>query len=92
MATAIDASVLDAVSRRAGELMLGEAGVAHLRREWPGIHFTLCSDDDVPARLNPVREGDGFKLYLVSNLSHCVSFTNQLEAASGIVLATAEAD
>jgi hypothetical protein len=92
MAAMIDTDLLTAVARRAGELMLNEASVAHLRREWPGIHFTLCSDDDVPARLNPVREGNGFKLYLVSNLSHCVSFTNQLEAASGIVLATDEAD
>ena len=92
MAAAIDASLLDAVARRAGELMLNEASVAHLRREWPGVHFTLCSEDDVPARLNPAYQRDGFNLDLVSNASHCVGFTNHLEAASGIVLATLEPD
>lgn len=92
MPAAIDASLLDAVARRAGELMLNEASIAHLRREWPNIHFTLCSEDDVPARLNPACQGEGFNLYLVSNASHCINFTNQLEAASGIVLATVEPD
>jgi hypothetical protein len=92
MAAMIDTDLLTAVARRAGELMLNEASVAHLRREWPGIHFTLCSDDDVPARLSPAHEGDGFNLYLVSNATHCVGFTNQLEAASGIVLATVDTD
>jgi hypothetical protein len=86
-AIAINADLLAAVAARASELELSEASVAHLRRERPGIHFTFCGEEDVPARLNPFLEGEGFHLYLVSNAEHCVAFTSQLEAATGIVLA-----
>ncbi len=89
---AIDSELLAAVATRAAELDLSEASVGHLRREWPGIHFTFCGDDDVPARLNPVLEGDGFNLYLVSNADHCVAFTSEPEAATGIVLAAVSDD
>jgi hypothetical protein len=88
----LDANVLNAVAARAAELDLSEAGIAHLRREWPGVHFTFCGEDDVPARLNPFLEGEGFHLYLVSNADHCVAFTSQLEAATGIVLAAVSED
>lgn len=91
-AVAISADTLAAVAARASELELSEASVSHLRREWPGIHFTFCGEDDVPARLNPVLEGQGFNLYLVNNADHCVAFTSQLEAATGIVLATVSED
>jgi hypothetical protein len=83
----LDADLLAAVAARAAELELSEASVGHLRREWPGVHFTFCGEEDVPARLNPVLEGQGFNLYLVNNADHCVAFTSQLEAATGIVLA-----
>jgi len=86
----LDANTLAAVAARATELDLSDASIAHLRREWPGIHFTFCGEDDVPARMNPVLEGPGFNLYLVSNAEHCVAFTSQLEAATGIVLATVD--
>jgi len=36
---------------------LSEATLRTLRRNWSDPHFTLCSDDDVPARLTPVVEG-----------------------------------
>lgn len=65
-----------------------EAGIATLRQTWPDIHFTYCSEDDVPARLTPVAEGEGFAVYLVSGAQHCVGFTNHLEAATGLVLAS----
>lgn len=86
-AVTINAATLAAVAARAAELDLSEASVGHLRREWPGVHFTFCGEEDVPARLNPVLEGQGFNLYLVNNADHCVAFTSQLEAATGIVLA-----
>ena len=91
MAT-LDADLLASVAARCAELDLSEASVGHLRREWPGIHFTFCGEDDVPARLNPVLEGQGFNLYLVSNADHCVAFTSQPEAATGIVLASVSED
>jgi len=91
-AVVINADILAAVAARAAELELSEASLGHLRREWPGIHFTFCSADDVPARLNPYLEGKDFHLFLVNNADHCVGFTNQLEAATGIVLATVSDD
>lgn len=89
---AFDSAFLNTVASRAAELDLSEANLAHLRREWPGIHFTFCDEDDVPARLSPFLEGQGFNLYLVNNADHCVAFTSQLEAATGIVLATVSED
>jgi hypothetical protein len=88
----IDADMFAAIAARTAELELSEASVGHLRREWPGVHFTYCGEDDVPARLNPVFEGRGFNLYLVNNADHCVAFTSQLEAATGIVLASVSED
>ena len=89
---ALDVDLLAAIAARAAELDLSEASVAHLRREWPGIHFTFCDDDDVPARMAPIHQGQGFKLYLVSNAEHCVAFTSEVEAATGIVLAAVSED
>jgi hypothetical protein len=66
---------------------LGETTVTALRQAWPGVHFTYCSEDDIPARLSPVAEGEGFGVYLVSGADHCVAFTDHLEAATGLVLA-----
>jgi len=71
---------------------LSEAAVIALRQAWPGVSFTYCSEDDVPARLKPAAEGDGFGIYLVSGAEHCVAFTDNLEAASGLVLAAQSED
>lgn len=83
----IDQATLQRIVARASELTLSESSVQHLRREWPGLHFTLCSEDDVPARLKPACTGDGFAVYFVSNASHCVAFTEDSNAATGVVLA-----
>jgi hypothetical protein len=66
---------------------LSEATLQTLRKDWPDLHFTLCSDDDIPARLTPAVEGKDFNLYLVSNAQHCIAFTTEPEAATGLVLA-----
>jgi hypothetical protein len=91
-AVAINADPLAAVAARACEMELSEAGIAYWRREWPGVDFIFCGEDDVPARLNPYLEGEGFHLFLVNNADHCIAFTSQLEAATGIVLASASED
>jgi len=56
------------------------------------FHFTFCGKDDVPTRLNQVLEREGFNLYLVNNADHCVAFTSQLKAATGIALAKVSED
>jgi hypothetical protein len=85
----IAADTLARVTAQVAELGgLSEPAVAALRQAWPDIHFTWCSEDDVPAQLQPASAGDGFAIYLVSGAQHCVGFTNHLEAATGLVLAT----
>ena len=67
--------------------LLDEATLDCLRDRWPGLHFALCSDDDVPARLSPVLERPGFNLYLVNGSEQCLTLTNDPEVAIGVVLA-----
>lgn len=88
----ITPETLAQVTARAGEVGLAAPGIAALRQAWPDIHFTACSEDDVPARLTPAAEGEGFAVYLVSGVQHCVGFTNHLEAATGLVLASVSDD
>jgi hypothetical protein len=64
-----------------------DATLDSMRGRWPGMHFTLCGDDDVPARLTPVLERPGFNLYLVNGSEHCLTLTNDPEVAIGVVLA-----
>ncbi len=58
-----------------------------LRARYPGVHFTVCSEDDIPARLSPFQSGAGFDLYLADASSHCISFTPDPASASGVVIA-----
>lgn len=66
---------------------LDDATLDALRGRWPGLHFTVCGDDDVPARLSPVLERTGFNVYLVNGSEHCLTLTNDPELAIGVVLA-----
>ncbi|MDD3610114.1 MAG: DUF6129 family protein [Halothiobacillaceae bacterium] len=65
----------------------GEYDPAALRARFPTLHFTVCSEDDVPARLKPVAEGAGFALFYLNNTGHCVEFTTDPAAATGLVIA-----
>ena len=59
-----------------------------LREQFPGVMFTECSEDDVPARLNPALETPAFLFFLFTNASgHCLEFTGDFEVATGIVVA-----
>ena len=63
----IPAETLTAIADAAAALpTLDDAGLERLRTGWPGLHLTLCSDNDVPSRLPPVLERPGFNLYLVN--------------------------
>lgn len=88
----ISADTLDKVVASVNDTGLSESTVTALRQAWPGVHFTFCSEDDIPGRLNPVTEGNGFGVYLVSGAEHCVAFTDHLEAATGLVLAADSED
>lgn len=68
------------------------ADIFLLRSQFPELHFTECSADDVNARFLPVAETAGHELYLISGASgHCLELTTEYDGATGIVVA-AKAD
>jgi hypothetical protein len=68
---------------------LSESVIAQLRSQFPQHHFTYCTDDDVVAA-RPVHQGSGFNLYLVDGRGHCLRFTQEMECATGLVVAEIE--
>jgi len=66
---------------------LNEEVVAILKGSWPDLRFTLCNDDDMPARLPPVLQRETFNLYLVNGSEHCLSLTDDSSLAIGVVIA-----
>ena len=58
-----------------------------LRERFPGIHFSLCSDDDVPPRLSPAAECKYCCLYYVDSGSHCLRLTEEAAEATGLLVA-----
>lgn len=84
----IPAHLIPEIIAKADAEGVSETLVATLRRNKPGISFTWCSENDIPARLKPHAAGAGYDLYLVSGAEHCIAFTEHLEAATGLVLAS----
>jgi hypothetical protein len=78
-----------AVVERAG---LNAQTLSALREALPDIHLTHCMDGDIGAAAAPVRERDGFRVYLVDGSGHCMKFTGDLDAATGLVLAERDPD
>lgn len=66
---------------------LNEDALAVLKQNWPDLRFTLCSDEDMPARMPPALQRAGFNLYMVGSGEHCISLTTDMEQAVGVVLA-----
>jgi hypothetical protein len=64
---------------------LGTGTLEQLRQSYPGVHFTLCMDDDIN-QPSPVLTGKGFNLYLVGG-GHCLALTTDYASATGLVLA-----
>ncbi len=62
------------------------ADQSELRRQFPGVRITVCSDDDIPARLASVHETAAACFYYVDAREHCVKLSNDAESASGIVV------
>lgn len=60
--------------------------VSRLRGNFPGVTFTVCNDDDV-LNAEPVKECDGFNIYLINTSSHCLSLTRELDSAAGVLIA-----
>ncbi len=66
-----------------------EQSLQQLRDDFPDIHFTYCMDDDVVGA-TPVFEDPVFNLYLVNSSSHCLTLTQEMSSASGLVIAEIE--
>lgn len=86
----IEEKVINEINTALIKQGLNENAVTALRKKWPGIHFTYCSDDDV-SHAKAVRESDGFNIYLIDSRNHCLCFTSSTEVATGLVLAQCEA-
>ena len=60
-----------------------------IRAAFPDLHFTFCSEDDVPVRLKPAVECRDHRLFLITGASgHCIEFTSDTAGATGVVVAS----
>lgn len=78
------------VAAASGEL--GEDTLLALKKTWPDLRFTLCNDDDMPARLPAALQRERFNLYLVGGGEHCLNLTDDPLQAIGVVLACVDED
>ena len=85
----IQQDIIDKIGSKVQEAGLDDSLVGKLRVEWPEIHFTFCSEDDID-QAKPVYENNDFFLYLVDNSNHCISFTSSHDNATGVVIAECE--
>jgi len=85
----IQQDVIEKIAGKVQESTLDGTITGILRRIWPDIHFTFCSEDDVH-QAKPVYESNEYFLYLVDNSNHCISFTSSFDAATGVVIAECE--
>jgi hypothetical protein len=67
--------------------VLNEESLLTLKQTWPELRFTLCNDDDMPARLPAALKREKLNLYLVNGSEHCLSLTDDPLNAIGVVLA-----
>ena len=65
---------------------LSESVVSELRKQYSPTHFTYCLDDDIVTG-NPVFECDTFNLYAIDTSDHCSVLTQDLNTATGLVIA-----
>lgn len=89
----IAADTLENIANTAAALgALNEAALLALKQQWPDLRFTLCNDDDMPARLPAALRREKFNLYLVGGGEHCLSLTDDPQQAIGVVLAEVDED
>lgn len=85
----IDAALLQQVADAvaAQPSLVDENGLNQtLRAQFAGLRVVVCSDDHIPPRVKPVAENAVCHLYYMDTGEHCVKFTSEAEAASGIVV------
>jgi hypothetical protein len=80
---------LDQISAVVEKAGLSDQTLMALREAFQDMHLTYCMEEDIGVG-TPVRCEEGFNLYLVDGRGHCLQFTTDLDAATGIVLAEVE--
>jgi hypothetical protein len=84
----IAAETLEQIASAASSLgELNDEAMVSLKKTWPDLRFTLCNDDDMPARMPSALQREKFNLYLVGGSEHCLSLTTEAGQAIGVVLA-----
>ena len=85
----IDAPLLERVLATLAALAAqpDETVLGRLRQDFDGVHFSLCRDDDVPARVACAAANAVCRLYYVASGEHCLSLTGDAAAASGLLVA-----
>ncbi len=83
----IEAALLDRVLAAVSPDRAYDALAQQLRGSFPGVHITVCGEDDISPRLTPAAESGACLLYYVDAGEHCLKLTADAEAASGIVVA-----
>lgn len=79
-------ALIDDIAAEVTTRGVSEQTVMVLRAKWPEVHFTYCMDDDVVGS-EPVRCLQAFNLYLVNAHKHCLTITDNLGMATGLVIA-----
>jgi hypothetical protein len=82
----IDEAMVTEVAAMADSRVIDSLLQDALMQTFPGVRFTLCSEDDIHAG-KPVVENEGFDIYLVGSGEHCLTLTNDYDLATGIVIA-----
>ena len=68
--------------------VMQDASAASLRKGFPDLHFTECSENDVSPRYKVASTVPGYDLYLISGATgHCLALTNDPANATGILIA-----
>lgn len=85
----IDEALVSGVAAIAQQVGIDGDLEGALKASYPGIRFTICSEDDIHAG-KPVMENDRYAIYLVGNGEHCLTLTNDFTLATGVVVAAIE--
>jgi len=81
--------ITPSILARVGEAALLDGSAAALRKRFPELHFSECSEDDVSPLYRSAFSVEGYELYLISGATgHCLALTNNAESATGILIAT----
>jgi hypothetical protein len=79
-------SISEELLARVAAAVTPAVGEAELRQKFPGVRITVCSDDDIPAKLKAAYETAVARFYYFDASEHCVKLSNDAESASGIVV------